>query len=123
MQPVSQLDYSASANIQEGARLDVAMNGFWGGRSERSFVDLRVFNPLAVSNASSSLSSNFHKHENIKKRVTSHICFKQLKNRLSIFQHARNLCFSTVIYLCKLPHTYFTITISSLYYIHFLLES
>jgi len=69
LQPVSQLDYAASANIQEGARLDVAMNGFWGGRSERSFVDVRVFNPLAVSNASSSLSSNFRKHENIKKRA------------------------------------------------------
>ena len=34
LQPVSQQDYPASANIQDGARLDIAMNGFWGGRSE-----------------------------------------------------------------------------------------
>ena len=35
--------------------------------SRRSFVDVRAFNPLAVSNASSSLSSNYHRHESIKK--------------------------------------------------------
>jgi len=69
LQPVSQLDHPSSANIQEGARLDIAMNGFWGGRSERSFVNVnvRVFNPLAASNASSSLCSNYRRHENIKK--------------------------------------------------------
>ena len=49
LQPVSQQDYPASANIQDGARLDIAMDGFWGGRSERCFVDVRVFNPLAAS--------------------------------------------------------------------------
>ena len=41
----------ATANIQEGARLDIVMNGFWGGRTERCFVDVRVFNPYAPSNA------------------------------------------------------------------------
>ena len=69
LQPVSQWDYPSSANIQEGARLDIAMNGFWGGRSERSFVDVHVFNPLAASNASSSLASNYRRHENVKKRA------------------------------------------------------
>ena len=69
LQPVSQQDYPASANIQDGARLDIAMNGFWGGRSERCFVDVRVFNPLAASNASSSLASCYRRHENIKKRA------------------------------------------------------
>jgi len=63
LQPVPQLDYPPSANIPEGARLDIAMNGFWGGRSDCGF------NPLAASNASSSLSSNYRRHENIKKRV------------------------------------------------------
>ena len=69
LQPVSQQDYPASANIQDGARLDIAMNGFWGGRSERCFVDVRVFNPLAASNTSSSLASCYRRHENIKKRA------------------------------------------------------
>ena len=42
---------------QDGARLDVAMNGFWGGQSEKCFIDVRVFNPYAASNKSSSLSA------------------------------------------------------------------
>jgi len=46
--------------------LDIAANGFWGGRSERFFMNVCVFNPLAPSNSSSSLSSTFKKHENIK---------------------------------------------------------
>ena len=42
---------------------------FGGGRSERAFVDVRVFNPFAPSNAASSLSACYKKHENIKKRA------------------------------------------------------
>ena len=39
----------STANVQDGARLDIAMNGFWGGRTERCFVDVRIFNPYAPS--------------------------------------------------------------------------
>ena len=55
LQPVSNPDTfsHATANSQEGARLDIVMNGFWGGRSERCFVDVRVFNPYAQSNVNS----------------------------------------------------------------------
>ena len=45
------------------------MNGFWGGRSERAFVDVGVFNPYAPSNSYSSTMSCHKKHENIKKHV------------------------------------------------------
>ena len=71
MQPVHNPDvfHLSTSNTQEGARLDIAMNGFWGSRSERCFIDVRVFNPLAPSNSSSSLSSTFKKHENIKRRA------------------------------------------------------
>ena len=70
LQPVSPEEFSLStANTQDGARLDIDMNGFWGGRSERAFVDVRVFNPFAPSNISSSLSSCYKKHENIKKEL------------------------------------------------------
>ena len=51
LHPVSPQDFPLSANTQEGTCLDIAMNGFWGGRSECCFVDVRVFNPLATSNA------------------------------------------------------------------------
>ena len=40
----------ATSNTQDSARLDVAVNGFWGGRSERCFIDVRVFNSFAPSN-------------------------------------------------------------------------
>ena len=37
------------------------------GCSERCFVDFCVFNPFVPSNSSTSLSSTFKKHENIKR--------------------------------------------------------
>ena len=39
-----------SANVEDGARLDVVANGFWGGRFEKAFLDVRVFNPSARLN-------------------------------------------------------------------------
>ena len=45
------------------------MNGFWGSRSERCFIDVHVFNPLAPYNSSSLLSPTFKKHENIKRQA------------------------------------------------------
>ena len=68
LQPVSNPnEYPlATSNTQDGARLDVAMNGFWGGQSEKCFVNVRVFNPYAASNK---LSVAYKKHENIKQRA------------------------------------------------------
>ena len=40
----------ASANFQDGARLDVAADGFWGSRFERAFFVVKVFKPYAPSN-------------------------------------------------------------------------
>ena len=57
-----------TANTKDGARLDIAANGFWGGRHERMFLDVRVFNPLAPSNRSTNLEKCFLKHEKEKKR-------------------------------------------------------
>ena len=36
-----------TANRDDNARLDIAANGFWGGRFERSYFDVRIFNPSA----------------------------------------------------------------------------
>jgi len=57
-----------TANTQVGARLDIVMNGFWGGCLEHCYVDVRVFNPFAPSNTSS-LSAAFKRHENVKRRA------------------------------------------------------
>ena len=51
------------------ARLDVVANGVYGGRFERSFLDVRVFNPYARSNSSSSIASVYRKHEQEKRRL------------------------------------------------------
>ena len=58
----------ATAITDEGARLDIAANGFWGGPFERAFFDVRVFNPHAPSN-SQPLPACYRKHENLKKRA------------------------------------------------------
>ena len=57
-----------SAITEDGARLNVAMYGFWGGRFEKAFVDVRVFNPSTQSNCHASLSSVYRKHEQEKRR-------------------------------------------------------
>lgn len=64
LQPLSGESLShRSANTQDGPRLDVAMNGFWGGRFEKAFIDRRMFNPSAQSNRHGPLSPVYRKHE------------------------------------------------------------
>ena len=61
-----------SANSSDGATLDIAVNVFFlggGGRFERTYLDVRVFNPLAASNSNTDISKCYRKHENEKKRV------------------------------------------------------
>ena len=50
------------------ARLDVAASGLWGGRFERTYIDVRVFNPHAPSNRATSIPSCYTKHEKEKRR-------------------------------------------------------
>ena len=37
----------STANSQASAHLDIAANGVWGGTFERTYFDVRVFNPHA----------------------------------------------------------------------------
>ena len=62
------LSYRTS-NIEDGARLDVAANGFWECGDQRAFFDIRVFNPIAPSHLNSSLSNCYRKNEQEKKRA------------------------------------------------------
>ena len=54
-----------SASTEDQARLDVVASGVWGGRFERTFLDVRVFNPYAPSNR---ISACCHRHEHEKRR-------------------------------------------------------
>ena len=69
-----------SAITDEGACLDIAMYGFWGGRFEKAFLDVRVFNPCAQSNRRSPLTSVYRRHEQEKKR--------QYEQRVCEVEHA-----------------------------------
>ncbi len=56
-----------TSNSEDGARLDVCAQGFWGNR-QSAFFDVRVFNPLAPSNCRSSLTATYRHHETTKRR-------------------------------------------------------
>ena len=51
---------TATATHADGARLDIVVSGFWDGRFERTFFDVRVFNPNVFSNSTSQLVCLLH---------------------------------------------------------------
>ena len=59
----------ALSNVQDGARLDIAANGVWGGRFERTYFDVRVFNPHAPSHQQTNHSTCYRRQESLKKRA------------------------------------------------------
>lgn len=58
-----------TANTDDNARLDIAANGLWGGRYERTFVDVRIFNPYASTHRNVPTSTCYKSHERMKKRA------------------------------------------------------
>ena len=42
-----------TANTEDGARLDIRAQGFWGERHQSAFFDVRIFNPFALRNTNS----------------------------------------------------------------------
>ncbi len=69
LQPVFEELNGATANSQPGVRLDIAANGVWGGNHERTYFDVRVFNPCAPSNKHSDMQMVYRKHEQAKKQA------------------------------------------------------
>ena len=57
-----------SASTDDGARLDISAEGFWGHRYQRVFFYVRVFCPLSATNRSRSLMTCYRANEEIKKR-------------------------------------------------------
>ena len=70
LQPLTgeQLRYLTAVREDLG-RLDDVASGVYGGRFERSYFDIRVFNPHAASNHSSSAASCYKRHEREKCRA------------------------------------------------------
>ena len=69
LQPVSSKRFHrVSTDTQVGARLDIMANGFWGGKFERAFFDVRFFNPFSPSYRKPLLSSVYRQHDKVKKR-------------------------------------------------------
>ena len=70
LQPITnETMHFSTANTDDGARLDIAADGFWEGSSQRTFFDVRIFNSLAPSNIHSNSTSSYRKHEKEKKRA------------------------------------------------------
>ena len=59
----------ATANRENGARLDVVARDFWGQNRQRAFLDVRVFNPFACSYSCLPLSRCYRTHEREKHRA------------------------------------------------------
>ena len=63
LQELSGESLRALANRDAGVRLDIAVDGFWGPRRERTYIDVRVFNPFAPNNRKSSLVAVYRSQE------------------------------------------------------------
>ena len=62
------VELAMNGGVEDGARLDVAASGFWGSRHQKVFLDVKVFNPNALSYRGSSLSSLYRRLEKEKQR-------------------------------------------------------
>ena len=70
LQPVTnERFFHRSANTENGARLDVRAQGFWGIYHQQAYFDVRVFNPLAASNRQTSISTCFRSRDREKRRA------------------------------------------------------
>ena len=64
----------ATANVEDEAHLDVSARGFWrGGRHQRGFFNVRVFNPTASSYRNTHIASLYRRFE----RENMQRCYEQ----------------------------------------------
>ena len=74
-----------TANVEDGARLDIKANGFWGNDRQCTFFDVRIFNPLVHTYRSLPLPACYRRNEQEKRRAydrrvreVEHGCFSPL---------------------------------------------
>ena len=63
-----QFGLRSASTADSEARLDIAASGFFGGRFERAFFDVRVFSPFARSNHWGTLNAVYRRQEQEKRR-------------------------------------------------------
>jgi len=64
LQPLSgEILHYATTNVEDEAHLDVSTQSFWGDCHQKSFFDVRVFNPNASSYLKTVVSSLYRKFE------------------------------------------------------------
>ena len=69
LQPVPEKDSMKSMmNTSEGARLDIGVSGFWRGRFERCFLDVRVLNLHAPSNSSKKIDARMRRKKDVREK-------------------------------------------------------
>ena len=98
--PVTGEELSARTNVAEGARADVSAIGLWQPLN-RAFLDIKVFNPLAVSNAAKDMQKIYKKHKQDKKAhviIRDGICMLRF---LTTTTEWIRLKFSRISYNCK----------------------
>ena len=77
LQPVTTAQLNgASANQQDGTKLDISANGVWDGRFEKTYFDVRVLNPLAPTNRTHGPAGMYKTHEQERKEHMSNECRK-----------------------------------------------
>ena len=57
------------ANVEEGGRLDIKAQGFWGNDRQCAFFDVRVFNPLAHTYHFLPMATCYRRNEQEKRRA------------------------------------------------------
>ena len=57
-----------STATEDNSRPDIAASGFWGGRFQRAFFDIRLLNPFAPSNWTPQMTTCYRRHECEKRR-------------------------------------------------------
>ena len=71
LQPIKVKSSMVPQTTEDGPRLDITANGFWGGCYRRTFFDIHVFNSHAPSSYQPSLQATYKKHEKTKKQFTN----------------------------------------------------
>ena len=59
----------STANTEDGARLDISAQGFWGNRHQRAFSDVRVLTPMFKTYLELQLASVYRRQEREKQRI------------------------------------------------------